>query len=90
MVAKLTHPKLTNIFIKYNVPRDGHLYKYAIRLQEIEVLDANNQRDRARMGFSSHAVLTRFTDRLIQAGIAEGLYDAEGKLLFVRFIYTGS
>lgn len=89
MGDKLTHSQLTDIFITNNVPRDGHLYKYALRLQGIETLDANNQRDRAHMGFGAKSALINYTNKLIAAGLATATYDAEGNLLLVHFIFKG-
>ncbi len=87
MGDKLTYSQLTNIFIAHNVPRDGHLYKYALRLQGKGMLDADNQRERAYMGFGSKSSFINYTNKLIQAGLIFPTYDNNGNLMSVQFIF---
>lgn len=86
MADKLTHKDLTNIFISHNVPRDGHLYKYALRLQGKGTLDANNQLELTYMGFSSKSAFINYTNKLIQSELILPTFDEDGNLMSVQFL----
>ncbi|WP_447726796.1 hypothetical protein [Enterobacter asburiae] len=51
------------------------------------MLDADNQRERAHMGFGSKSSFINYTNKLIQAGLIFPTYDDNGNLLSVQFIF---
>lgn len=64
------YPQYASAFITNNIPRDGQLYRFCVKLKKKGTITISDQKHIASMGFASRSACLNYAEKLVKAGIA--------------------